>query len=169
MSTTPQLFMFYLGGSAGRSNIEVHDVQFVACQRMEDAIPALKAAWFGDPDKVHIDGYQRLNWADGHAIALSREPAAAQPRLYFVNVGGYLPEQLAEAHAFGLFVAPDAETAKAKAKATLLAGHVQHHKDNLLSVDDCLLLAQVDGWHIHLQPQPGGSALPPQMQGYHPI
>ncbi|MCU9925478.1 DUF1543 domain-containing protein [Aeromonas caviae] len=54
------LFVFYLGGNAGQSNIEVHDIQFVAAQTPEGAWPALREAWFGDPDKVHIDGYARL-------------------------------------------------------------------------------------------------------------
>lgn len=162
--------MFYLGGSAGRANIEVHDVQFVACHDVAQAIPALKAAWFGHPDKLHIDGYQCLNWADGHDIALA--PHAADNgglRLYFVNVGGYLPQQLAEQHAFGLFVAPSADAAKHKAKAALLPGHDQAHKDNLKTVDDCLLLAEVGGWHVTLTPNPHGQPLPPRMQGYHPI
>ncbi len=31
------LYMFYIGGNAGKSNIEVHDIQFVAANRPEDA------------------------------------------------------------------------------------------------------------------------------------
>lgn len=27
------LYMFYIGGNAGKSNIEVHDIQFVAANR----------------------------------------------------------------------------------------------------------------------------------------
>lgn len=27
------LFMFYVGGNAGKSNIEVHDIQFVVAQQ----------------------------------------------------------------------------------------------------------------------------------------
>ena len=48
----PKLYMFYLGGNAGRSNIEVHDIQFAVCDDYREAIPALKAAWFGDADKI---------------------------------------------------------------------------------------------------------------------
>jgi hypothetical protein len=35
------LYMFYLGGNAGKSNIEVHDVQFVAAEKPEQAWPLL--------------------------------------------------------------------------------------------------------------------------------
>lgn len=31
------LFMFYIGGNAGKSNIEVHDIQFVAANEPQDA------------------------------------------------------------------------------------------------------------------------------------
>lgn len=51
------LYMFYIGGNAGKSNIEVHDIQFVAANQPKDAWPALREAWFGDSDKIHIDGY----------------------------------------------------------------------------------------------------------------
>ena len=60
----PKLYMFYLGGNAGRSNIEVHDIQFVVCDNYQEAVPALKAAWFGDADKIHIDGWQAADLAD---------------------------------------------------------------------------------------------------------
>jgi len=48
----PKLYMFHLGGNAGRSNIEVRDIQFAVCDDYREAIPALKAAWFGDADIV---------------------------------------------------------------------------------------------------------------------
>ena len=67
----PKLYMFYLGGNAGSSNIEVHDIQFAVCDDYREAIPALKAAWFGDADKVHIDGWQIVEWADGYDVDVS--------------------------------------------------------------------------------------------------
>ena len=67
----PKLYMFYLGGNAGRSNIEVHDIQFAVCDDYREAIPALKAAWFGDADKIHIDGWQVVEWVDGYDVDVS--------------------------------------------------------------------------------------------------
>ncbi|WP_458031898.1 DUF1543 domain-containing protein, partial [Providencia stuartii] len=32
-----KLFMFYVGGNAGKSNIEVHDIQFVVAEKPTDA------------------------------------------------------------------------------------------------------------------------------------
>jgi hypothetical protein len=67
----PKLYMFYLGGNAGRSNIEVHDIQFAVCDDYRESIPTLKAAWFGDADKIHIDGWQIVEWVDGYDVDVS--------------------------------------------------------------------------------------------------
>ena len=72
-------------------------------------------------------------------------------------------------HAFDLFVAQDAATAKQKALNALLTGHNQQHKDNLKDVDDCILLEQVGGWYLRLDVDPQGQRYTPQWQGYHPI
>lgn len=165
-----QLYMFYLGGNAGKSNIEVHDIQFVAASDPKEAWPALREAWYGDKDKVHIDGYASINWADGYRITLVAEkPPATAHRLFFVNAGAYHPETLAELHAFDLFVATDAAQAKAKALATLLTGTLQQHKDNLKEVDDCLLLEKIGDLYIHLTPDDSGTHFKPEWQGYQPI
>lgn len=165
-----KLYMFYLGGHAGQANIELHDIQFVACNTVEEAIPALKAAWFGDASQVHIDGFICLQWADGYVIDLVREaPDNSRMQLYFVNMGGYIPGQLAEVHDFGLFVAPSAEAAKEKAKTRLLRGLDARHKDNLHAIDHCLLLARVNGWYVRLTPHSHRQPNVLQWQGYRPI
>lgn len=163
------LFMFYVGGNAGKSNIEVHDVQFVIANEPKDAWPALREAWFGDSDKIHVDGYSRITWADGYSVTLSSQPAETALRLYFVNAGGYRPDTLAELHAFDLFVAENAQQAKQKALASLLCGVDQQHKDNLDAVDDCLLLEKVGDYYIHLTPCSTGQRDLPEWQGYLPI
>lgn len=161
--------MFYLGGKAGPSNIEVHDVQFAAARQPEEAWPLLRRAWFGDKDKLHVDGYCIITWADGHDVRLRPGAAPHGKRLYFVNVGGYLASTLAEQHAFGLFVAEDAAAAKQRALQELLVGVPIQHKDNLTSVDDCVLLQEMAGWHVHLEKNPDGEPAVPAWQGYQPI
>lgn len=164
------LYIFYLGGNAGKSNIEVHDIQFVVAAKPQDAWPALREAWFGDADKVHIDGYARLTWADGYSVSLSPVPPDDKAtRLWFVNVGGYHPSSLAELHAFDFFVAKNVKEAKARALASLLKGSLQQHKDNLQEVDDCLLLDKVGALYIHLTPCEAGTPFTPEWQGYQPI
>ncbi|HFF1655003.1 TPA: DUF1543 domain-containing protein [Providencia rettgeri] len=164
-----KLFMFYIGGNAGKSNIEVHDIQFVIAEKPEDAWPTLREAWFGDKDKIHIDGYAVITWADGFNVILSREPSKTSHKLYFVNVGGYTPNSLAELHEFDLFVAKTADDAKQKAIKKLLVNSEQQHKDNLKDVDDCVFLEQVGDFYIHLTENKQGEHFVPQWQGYQPI
>lgn len=163
------LYMFYIGGNAGKSNIEVHDIQFVAAESPKDAWPALREAWFGDSDKIHIDGYSRITWADGYSVTLSDSPSSRVEKLFFVNVGGYRPDTLAELHEYDLFVAENAQQAKDKALSSLLCGVDQQHKDNLKDVDDCLLLEKVGDRYIHLTPCASGRRDQPEWQGYLPI
>ncbi len=164
-----QLYMFYLGGNAGRSNIEVHDIQFAVCSDYREAVPALKAAWFGDADKIHIDGWRVVDWADGYDVSLSNRPSESLLRLYFVNIGGFISGKLGEAHAFDLFVAAGADEAKQKALQKLLPDHLHQHKDNLKDVDNLLELNEIDGVYIHLQANPNGQAAEIGFQGYLPI
>ena len=172
----PKLHMFYLGGNAGRSNIEVHDIQFAGCDDYREAVPALKAAWFGDADKIHIDGWQIVEWADGYDVCVSEAeehtamPSEHAPRLYFANVGGYRAGQLAEAHVFGLFAAATPAEAKQKALQTLLPdSYMQRHKDNLKDVDNLLALDRIGKHVIRLVPNPHGKPAEIGFQGYLPI
>ncbi|MEN4834422.1 DUF1543 domain-containing protein [Pantoea vagans] len=164
------LYVFYLGGNAGKSNIEVHDIQFAAASQPEEAWPALREAWFGDANKVHIDGYGKLSWADGYRIMLCPHPPENQKhRLWFVNAGAYDASSLAELHEFGFFIAADAGAAKKRALQQLLRGKLHQHKDNLKEVDDFLLLDKVGGQYVHLIPDETGAPFMPEWQGYQPI
>ncbi len=165
-----KLYMFYVGGNAGRSNIEVHDIQFCPAVQVEDAYPSLREAWFGDKDKLHLDGYRTITWADGFDVTLSQEIQDNQGySLFFVNAGGYTPDNLAEQHAFELFVAKDANEAKDKAMQQLLVGLQEQHKDNLKDVDNCLALEQLGSWHVKLTPNAAGKKDSIAWQGYRPI
>ncbi len=163
------LYLFYIGGNAGKSNIEVHDIQFVICEDYQQAIPTLKKLWFGDADKIHIDGWQKINWADGYDVIISDTPPTHDERLYFVNVGGYQKGVLAELHEFGLFVATSPQQAKQKAIDSLLVGFAQQHKDNLKEIDNVLELNHLTNGHIHLRRNDSGKAEEIGFQGYMPI
>jgi hypothetical protein len=164
------LFVFAIGGNAGKSNIEVHDIQFVIAEKPEDAWPTLRENWFGDKDKIHLDGYGRLRWVNGYRVSVSKTPPASElPKLFFVNVGAYCKTELMELHAFDFFVANNAADAKKQALASLLSGEQQQHKDNLKEVDDCKLLSEIGDYYLHLEPQAEGLPFIPEWQGYQPI
>ncbi|MDB2374478.1 DUF1543 domain-containing protein [Psychrosphaera haliotis] len=165
-----KLFMVYLGGSAGQSNIEVHDVRFVVGNTIDDTIPQLIAEWYGNRKNLHIDCYMEVNHIEGYKIDIADTKCSSGLKLYFVNLGGYQPTKFTELHEFGLFVAASSEDAKQQAKATLLKDSVIPHKDNLMEVDECFPVSLLDGQHfVHLTESPGGQIIKPDWFGYRVI
>jgi hypothetical protein len=175
--STPTLFLVVLGGRTVTSLIELHDVRFVAGRTIDEAIPELRRQWFGRREGLHLDSFMAVRAIDGWAVSLVPELPAPRPeRLWFVNLGAYRPDSLAELHHFGLVVARSPQAAKAAAKRQWLVGALQQHKDDLCAVDDCLAIEQLellDGvrWHVQLDPHPEGISQPqlPDWFGYRRI
>lgn len=175
---TEKLFMVYLGGSAPGANIELHDIRFVVAKTIEASYAQLKRQWFGAKNSVHMDSYVHLHHVDGYRIELTRsnqreaDPSAPQ-RLYFVNFGAYFPGNMAEFHDFTLVVASSPEQAKSLARRKVLQGSLakseQFHKDDLVSVDDCLAIDLIDGFQIRLMEDGQHQALEPDWMGYQPL
>jgi Domain of Unknown Function (DUF1543) len=165
---TKKLYAVYLGGRAPRCNTELHDVVFVVGESVETSYERLMDKWFGDPLQLHIDSWLELRVVDGHRIALRPHPPAPDKRLYFINLGAYLPGQFTEAHANAFVVAGNQTDVKQRAKSELLRGALSVHTDDLYEIDDCLEIAEVDGHHIHLEPTSDRPAFEPQ-NGYHVI
>ncbi|MDA0717299.1 MAG: DUF1543 domain-containing protein [Cyanobacteria bacterium] len=173
----PKLFLAVLGGRVLGCHIELHDVRFVAGATIEAAIPELRRQWFGRREGLHLDSYLVVRAVDGFAVSLGREPSAPRTeRLWFVNLGAYRPNSLAELHHFGLVVARSSQAAKAAAKCKWLRGDLQQHKDDLVDVDDCLAIEQLEllgseHWYVQLEPHPEGlnQSQVPDWFGYRPI
>ncbi len=179
-----KLFMVYLGGSAGQSNIELHDIRFVVGDCIEDTIPQLRAEWFGNQKNLHIDCYMEVNHIDGYKVEVQTLPSNglatissgkkqiqdSNLKLYFVNLGGYQADKFTELHEFGLFVACSKEDAKQQAKSKLMQKAITPHKDNLVDVDECFPINLFDDrYSIHLTELPGGQKLVPDWFGYNVI
>jgi hypothetical protein len=172
-----ELFLAVLGGRAPGCHIELHDVRFVAGATIESALPELRRQWFGRREGLHLDSYMAVRAVDGFAVSLGLEPAAPRlERLWFVNLGAYRPDSLAELHHFGLVVARTPQAAKAAAKRQWLRGALQQHKDDLAAVDDCLAIEQLELlggelWHVQLESHPEGlsQSQVPDWFGYRPI
>ena len=173
----PLLWLVVLGGRVAGCHIELHDVRFVAGLTIEATLPQLRRQWFGRREGLHLDAFMAVRAVDGYAVQLRREPAAPRnERLWFVNLGAYRPDALAEQHHFGLVVARSPQAAKAAAKRQWLRDALQQHKDDLAAVDDCLVLEQLEllddeRWHLHLGPHPEqlSQAQVPDWFGYRPI
>jgi hypothetical protein len=149
-----KLFMFYVGGNCGNSNVELHDVRFSIGNVPEDCYDDLRRQWWGDPKSLHLDSWGIVEQADGYDVTLTDATltAAAQkdasPKLYFVNLGGYDPRQFGELHKNVLIAAPDIKSAKQKALKQV-NDWVQPHKDRIFEIEQAIDLTALTGQYGH--------------------
>lgn len=130
-----KLFMFYVGGDCGNSNVELHDVRFSIGETIEDCHSDLRKQWWGDPKSLHLDCWGAVEQADGYDVILSKEPPRDQDnRLFFVNLGGYNREEFSELHKNILLVATDTKAATRKAMARIESWNLPH-KDNVFEIE----------------------------------
>lgn len=130
-----KLFVFYIGGDCGNSNIELHDIRFSIGETAEACHDNLRRQWWGDPKSLHLDSWGELRQADGYDITLAKAPAASSGNtLFFLNLGGYDLGEFGELHKNVFKVAPDAREATKRA-----LGEIRHwalpHKDNVFEVE----------------------------------
>lgn len=161
-----KLFSVYLGGRAPKCNIELHDVVFATGICIEDTYHQLLSKWFGLPDKMHIDSYLELDIVDGFKITLSSKPPLTGKKLFFINMGAYLPGEFTEHHTIAFMVDKKASEVKKRALKELFKGYEEVHKDDLYDVDDCIEIEKVNQLYIHLNPTDEKKELLP-VNGYH--
>ena len=165
------LFLVTLGGNCKNSNVELHDVRWVAGHSINDTIPILRSQWFGDPKGLHIDSYLSIHHVDGFAISLAQSNAinrysskdvahhyCQEEKLWFINLGAYNPQCLIEMHCFELLVSDSRRNAIALAKERWLADSLMQHSDNIIQINSIatssknLLETTTDILHLKLSP-----------------
>jgi hypothetical protein len=133
-----KLFMFYVGGNCGNSNIELHDVRFSMGNAPEDCYDDLRRQWWGDPTSLHLDCWGPVEQADGFDVTLTAGPQSDMAaKLFFVNLGGYNPLEFGELHSNVLIVAPDAQAAKQKALQQVNDWE-QPHNDRIFEIEEAV-------------------------------
>ena len=183
----PKLFLVVLGGKAKSCNIEVHDVRWAIGESIEDTIPYLKSAWFGRQLGLHIDSYLEVKHVDGYDINLkkkikqsrldeqkSHSNRSSREILWFINLGGYDPSQMAEVHHYSLVIAETNDKAITKAKSRYMLGDKKKHVDNIFKIinsqkiDDCLPIHMIGNWEVIpiRNNQSNSQALKPDWYGY---
>ncbi|AYD05225.1 DUF1543 domain-containing protein [Neorhizobium sp. NCHU2750] len=148
-----KLFMFYIGGDCGGSNIELHDIRFSIGESPEACHDDLRRQWWGDPKSLHLDCWGELTQADGFDIELvtgSTEPS--EDKLFFLNLGGYDVTEFEELHKNILLIAPGARAATKKALSEIRHWTLPH-KDKVFEVEkaiDVSAQAEAYGFSVRL-------------------
>lgn len=123
----PTLFMVQLGGRPKGRLIEQHDMFFGVADELVELIPAINEHWPEVKNKWHVDSYRAVTRVDGYRIdwvatAKSNNANENQAedvtnlKLFFINLGGYLPDDFEEYHHKLLIVAPTQAEAIKQAK-----------------------------------------------------
>jgi Domain of Unknown Function (DUF1543) len=137
-----QLYFLILGCRPKSRYTEQHDSFFGIGESLEDLLPQIASFW-PDGGKIHIDSWRLITQADGHTISVVPKVATHNiegKKLFFLNLGGYKPNDLEEYHYKLLTVAADKAEAIKLAKETAFYKHTgfkgaTSHIDDKYGVD----------------------------------
>lgn len=165
-----KLFAVFVGGEHPRANIELHDLRFVTGNTIGETVPQLRAAWWGTPSSLHIDGYAELTHVEGRRIEVRPGPAPPDgtDRLWFVNIGGYTPELFGEQHQY-LFMVGAGKSEIWRRARRLSPDWTSRHRDNLATIDtvvDVSSLLAPQAVHIHVGEPVAGAPGPRIVSDY---
>lgn len=132
--------MLLLGCKPPGRHTEQHDVFFGVGRSLADLVPDMLAFWPESEGKLHVDAWREVTTVDGYTVQVvprvDADSALGKPKLYFVNLGGYKPDDFEEYHYKCLAVAPDAAGAIKQAKSQVFyKHHVSAHIDDKYGVD----------------------------------
>ncbi len=122
--TENKLFMIVLGATPPGRVTEQHDVFFGIGKSLKELLPEMKSFWPEAKGKIHIDAWREVNYVDGYRIEISESVQENQPqKLFFLNLGGYKPDEFEEFHYKILTVAKSLAVATKNAKQTAFFKH----------------------------------------------
>jgi len=133
--------MILLGCKPIGRHTEQHDIFFAIGNELKDTIPDIKKFW-KDSGQIHIDCWRKVTEVDGYKIEIisSHEQSNTSLKLFFINLGGYKPEDFEEYHYKMIVVAKNKSMAIKKAKETAFFQHTgfkgaSSHIDDKYGID----------------------------------
>lgn len=137
-----KLFMVLLGCKPDGRHTEQHDIFFGIGNQLRDLIPDMEAFWPEAKGKLHIDGFREVNIVDDHQIRVVERNGqeTGDRQLFFLNLGGYKPNEMEEFHYKILSVQTDIGAAIRASKDTVFFKHTTFgtatsHVDDKYGVD----------------------------------
>jgi hypothetical protein len=131
------LYFLLLGCKPQGRNTEQHDVFFGIGNSLKELLPQIENFW-PNAGKIHIDSWRAVTNVDGFTISIvTKQTVSSVNKIFFLNLGGYKPNDLEEYHYKILTVAKDKSEAIAKAKQTAFFLHdvFSSHIDDKYGVD----------------------------------
>jgi hypothetical protein len=132
------LYMVIIGCTPQGRHTEQHDVYFGIAPNMAAMLPQLQKFWPEAADNMHVDAFRKVTSVDGYNIKVVprvEEIAPQEQALFFINLGGYKPNEMEEFHYKMVAIGKDKGEAILKAKATAFYKHTGFGKANS-HVDD---------------------------------
>jgi hypothetical protein len=141
--TRLKLYMILVGCTPKGRNTEQHDVFFGIGSSLKDLMPAVAEFWPETKGRFHLDAWREVTLVDGWQInVIDRKDAVAEAsqHLFFINLGGYKPNEMEEFHYKMVATGADRNEAIKKSKATAFFKHMgfkgaTSHIDDKYGVD----------------------------------
>src|SRR5688572_26640625 len=122
-----KLFMLLLGCKPKRRNTEQHDVFFGIGYELNDLQQDIFDFWPEANKKIHLDAWREVRYVDQYRISIipgaEKKPAKGNPRLFFLNLGGYKPDDFEEYHYKIIVAGKNKSEAIMRAKETAFYRH----------------------------------------------
>lgn len=153
-----------LGCTPRGRNTEQHDIFFTIASGISETVPAILAFWPEARGKIHIDAWREVTGVDSFSVevaprnAKQPDPENTEPKLFFINLGGYKENEFDEFHYKMLIAAPDKSQAIQQAKLSAFYKHTgfkgaPSHIDDKFGVDVDDIYAIEDILPAHLKEQ----------------
>lgn len=139
-----ELYFFVIGCRPQGRNTEQHDVFLTVAESPAQTEDQLINFWPEANGKFHIDSWRKITRVNGHRIevVLKEEKTSGQNplSLFFLNLGGYKPNDMEEYHYKEFVVAKDKSEAIALSKQSAFYKHTgfkgaESHIDDKFGID----------------------------------
>ncbi len=147
METQPKLFMLLVGCTPPGRHTEQHDIYFQIGNGIADLIPGVIEFWPEAKGYIHVDAWREVTNVEGYTVEIKPANGLATStalngdnRLFFLNLGGYKPNEFEEFHYKILAVAKEKGEAVMQAKQTAFYKHTffkgaDSHIDDKYGID----------------------------------
>lgn len=133
------LYMVVIGGKPEGRFTEQHDIFFGIGAVLKELVPSMNEFWPELKGKMHIDSWRKVTKVGDYKIQIvpkHNQINNVGKKLYFVNLGGYKPDDMEEYHYKQLVVADSLAEATRIAKSSVFwKHHESSHIDDKYGID----------------------------------